>query len=560
MNNSSTTTSDSKNDSGSGEPNENTVASSDTTLFPPNTGKEQQPEQEQQQNPDPQEDNIDTAGNDDNGNIPAATTTQDYSDREKELRAVLAVASPPPMTECFDIATSPQGQALAWLVDEDPAQLSVDTSSGTEIMERFAAATLYFSTGGGEDLWTSSFGFLSAESICNWNDQNDNGIFCDGTGSVTGIKLVENNLKGVIPNEMNYFEDLMKLELYYNELYGAIPDLYRLINLNNFDVDGNALEGAVPASLFNLPNIVNIYLLNNAKLVGSIPEIGMDSKLEKISVLECSFSGTIPNSLSSVSTLRLLQMKNNDVGGTIPSMLLSLPNLETLGLHGNQLVGSIPSIQTDRNEGRSVLRSIALGSNSLEGTLPDGIEQLESLQFLYAQENDLTGEIRLEIMDLPLLEQLWLYDNRLTGEIPSVSSSNRDLKDLFLNGNDLSGNLQDLLSSVPTTLEQLDLSNNNLEDTIPYAIGRLTNLQYLDLSKNNLSGEISEVAIGNLRSLTSFNFSQNRRLEGDLTSSICETNDNLIFAVADCSGNGDPRVDCDCCTECCDRSGECSAV
>ena len=69
---------------------------------------------------------------------------------------------------------------------------------------------------------------------------------------------MENNLKGVIPNEMNYFEDLMKLELYYNELYGAIPDLYRLINLYNFDVDGNALEGAVPASLFNLPNIGKI--------------------------------------------------------------------------------------------------------------------------------------------------------------------------------------------------------------------------------------------------------------------------------------------------------------
>ena len=69
---------------------------------------------------------------------------------------------------------------------------------------------------------------------------------------------MENNLKGVIPNEMNYFEDLMKLELYYNELYGAIPDLYRLINLYNFDVDGNALEGAVPVSLFNLPNIGTI--------------------------------------------------------------------------------------------------------------------------------------------------------------------------------------------------------------------------------------------------------------------------------------------------------------
>ena len=74
---------------------------------------------------------------------------------------------------------------------------------------------------------------------------------------------MENNLKGVLPNEMNYFEDLMKLELYYNELYGAIPDLYRLINLSHIDVDGNALEGAVPASLFNLPNIGTIIIIKN---------------------------------------------------------------------------------------------------------------------------------------------------------------------------------------------------------------------------------------------------------------------------------------------------------
>lgn len=220
-----------------------------------------------------------------------------------------------------------------------------------------------------------------------------------------------NNLSGSIPNEINYFTDLETLDLYYNKLLGAIPDLSQLIKLRQFDVDGNMLSGMAPESLFNLPSIVNMYLLNNKDLTGTIPVIGDTSRLEKISILGCSFTGSIPQSLTAVSTLRLLQMKDNAISGTIPAGLLSLPALETLGLHGNRLVGSIPSIDaTATGTNGSALRSLSLGSNSLEGSLPDGIDTLTALQFLYAHDNALTGVIRNEIVALPLLEQLWLYE------------------------------------------------------------------------------------------------------------------------------------------------------
>jgi Leucine-rich repeat (LRR) protein len=367
---------------------------------------------------------------------------------------------------------------------------------------------------------------------------------------------VSNNLSGSIPNEINYFTDLETLDLYYNKLTGSIPDLSQLINLRQFDVDGNMLSGMAPESLFNLPSIVNMYLLNNKDLTGTIPNIGDSSRLEKISVLGCSFTGSIPQSLSALSTLRLLQLKDNAITGTIPAGLLSLPELETLGLHGNRLVGSIPSIDAVTG---SALRSLSLGSNSLEGSLPDGIEALTALQFLYAHDNALTGTVRNEIMALPLLEQLWLYKNKLTGEIPALSSSG-NLVDLFLSDNDLSGNLQDLLASAPTSIERIDVSNNDLGGFISDDIIQLTKVQTFAVAGNKLTGLIPE-NIMNMISLTSFDFSQNSLLEGDLTSSICKTtaiSNGLIFAAADCSG-GDPiRVKCDCCTECCDRSGECT--
>ena len=48
---------------------------------------------------------------------------------------------------------------------------------------------------------------------------------------------------------------MVVLNLYYNKLTGAIPDLSYLEELEQLDVDANALFGTVPESLFNLPSL-----------------------------------------------------------------------------------------------------------------------------------------------------------------------------------------------------------------------------------------------------------------------------------------------------------------
>ena len=109
-------------------------------------------------------------------------------DKENGIKAVLAMSVPPPtdFNTAEDLSSSsPQAMAFDWIVNTDEAQLTVETASVVEITERFAAATLYFATGGPSS-WISSLGFLSEDSICNWNDGKDVGIFCYGEGETAG--------------------------------------------------------------------------------------------------------------------------------------------------------------------------------------------------------------------------------------------------------------------------------------------------------------------------------------------------------------------------------------
>lgn len=74
---------------------------------------------------------------------------------------------------------TPQFQALEWLAFEDPIDLSIKGANETTLLERYAAAVLYFSCDGGN--WRGDLNFLSNKSVCEWHDASDsNGLFCNG--------------------------------------------------------------------------------------------------------------------------------------------------------------------------------------------------------------------------------------------------------------------------------------------------------------------------------------------------------------------------------------------
>jgi len=88
--------------------------------------------------------------------------------------------------EALEDSTSPQFQALEWIVNVDPAKLSVGHDSAQVIKQRYAVAVLYFAFGG--KTWTEQYNFLSGDSVCLWND-DEAGIQCNDSDEITSIRL-----------------------------------------------------------------------------------------------------------------------------------------------------------------------------------------------------------------------------------------------------------------------------------------------------------------------------------------------------------------------------------
>jgi hypothetical protein len=78
--------------------------------------------------------------------------------------------------------------ALEWLADEDPAQLDIQETPLETFLERYALAVLFLGTSGTS--WDDSLGFLNSADVCEWNDNDMRGVYCDEeTGSVIEVAL-----------------------------------------------------------------------------------------------------------------------------------------------------------------------------------------------------------------------------------------------------------------------------------------------------------------------------------------------------------------------------------
>lgn len=83
---------------------------------------------------------------------------------------------------------------------------------------------------------------------------------------------MSHNLTGTMPTELNYFSEIVVLNLFFNNLTGAIPDLSNLTKMEQLDLDDNQLSGKIPESIFNLPSLGKFPKFSGIRFFGRIEE------------------------------------------------------------------------------------------------------------------------------------------------------------------------------------------------------------------------------------------------------------------------------------------------
>lgn len=247
-------------------------------------------------------------------------------------------------------------------------------------------------------------------------------IICS-KGRVTQIQVQSLGLSGPLPRDINQLDRLESLGLQKNNLYGKLPTLNGLDNLQSVFLDGNQFD-LIPTNFFSGLNSIRVLALDDNplnKTTGwSIPsDLQKSGQLTNFSCSNCNIVGPLPGYFGELPSLTALKLSSNGLSGTIPnnfrnSMLqvLWLNNQDGAGMTGPiEVIGSMVG-----------LTSLWLHGNRFSGPIPDTIGKLTSLKDLNLNENQLIGLIPQGLANLNL-QSLNLDNNMLMGPIPKFRAA-----------------------------------------------------------------------------------------------------------------------------------------
>ncbi|XP_057764534.1 protein STRUBBELIG-RECEPTOR FAMILY 3-like [Salvia miltiorrhiza] len=136
------------------------------------------------------------------------------------------------------------------------------------------------------------------------------------------------------------------------------------------------------------------------------------------------------------------------------------------------------------------ITALKLSSANLGGELPEDLGMFASIIDIDLSNNHIGGSIPTS---LPItLQNFFLSDNQFTGDIPNSLSSLGQLKSLSLNNNQLTGAIPDAFEPI-TGLINMDLSWNSLTGVLPPSMRSLLSLTSLHLQNNQLIGVLDVI-------------------------------------------------------------------
>ncbi|XP_074284157.1 receptor-like protein EIX1 [Silene latifolia] len=222
---------------------------------------------------------------------------------------------------------------------------------------------------------------------------------------------------------VNNLPSLSVLRMDNCELSTEIPSSLSYVNssatLHSISLSGNNFnDSSIFQWLFNLPGIgtrlVYLDLSKNAFQLPISTKFGNFLALSYLSLSDNGFQGNISKILSKLCNLRQLYLGNNHFTDDIADVIGTIVNCEnqallTLDLSLNSFGGTIP----DSISSFSSLSELYLNNNQLKGEISQGIGQLTVLEKLDVSFNSLEGTLtHSHFLNLEKLRELSLSNNK----------------------------------------------------------------------------------------------------------------------------------------------------
>jgi Leucine-rich repeat (LRR) protein len=130
-------------------------------------------------------------------------------------------------------------------------------------------------------------------------------------------------------------------------------------------------------TLFSIAVFSGVLRVNKNFFQGTIRDsFDMWTSLDIADFGDNQFSSSIPASIFSIPTLRILYLTNNRLDGKIPANYGAPPLLRDLYLSGNMLTGPVPAIAQGQ---LTLLTEFIVQSNQLTGSMPPSVCALRVL-------------------------------------------------------------------------------------------------------------------------------------------------------------------------------------
>ncbi|KAG0560351.1 hypothetical protein KC19_10G174000 [Ceratodon purpureus] len=215
---------------------------------------------------------------------------------------------------------------------------------------------------------------------------------------------------------------LVGLGVEYRGIIGQlVPEIGDLINLEFIYVSHNpGLIGSIPATIWNLPNLKEVRMINNS-LSGSV-ELNSTIKSTALERIDLSQNYLTSWSLNySNLPLQYLNLSNNNLSGPF-----NLGKFNSSGGFKGSLYTKLTSLDLSNNY-----------LNDLRGSIVSSEFDLPLLRTLYMSNNSLGGTFKNPILKSPIMQSLYFDSNRFNGtlSLPAISFENSSLNTISLTDN-----------------------------------------------------------------------------------------------------------------------------